>query len=292
MNIRTDLAIEQRELHPHEEEGVQSEEFTSGKATISRIKITNEAGQQALGKAKGTYITVEVPPISTDAGIDAELTETLSKELENLLPQSGLVLVAGLGNSDITPDALGPKAASTVLATRHITGEVAKATGLGDLRGVAVLSPGVLGQTGIETGEIIAGIVEKIKPTAVIVIDALASRRLQRLGCTVQMTDSGISPGAGVGNNRKEISAATLGVPVIAIGVPTVVEAATLAYDITGSEPDDEKLSEIEPRGAKMIVTPREIDTLISRAAMLISHSINCALQKSLTPDDLLSLVS
>lgn len=292
MGIRTDLAIEQRELHPGEADGVQSEEFSRGGAAVSRIKITNAAGERALGKPMGTYITAEVPSISTDAGLCSELAAVISGELERLLPERGSVLVAGLGNKNITPDALGPKAASSVLATRHITGETARLTGLEDLRGVAVLAPGVLGQTGIETGEIIAGIAEKIKPSAVIVIDALASRRLSRLGCTVQMTDTGISPGAGVGNNRREISSSTLGVPVIAVGVPTVVEAATLAYDLTGSEPDGERLGSIEPSGAKMIVTPREIDALITRAAALISHSINCALQKSLSPEDLAALIS
>mgnify|MGYP005768836775 FL=1 len=292
MNIRTDLAIEVRELHPENIDGVENEEIKRGSITISKITVTNETGAKALGKPVGKYITADIPPLSEDSGFDSEAAQVLSEELESLLPKDGSVLVTGLGNNDITPDALGPKAASHVLATRHITGETAKLAGLDNLRKVAVLSPGVLGQTGIETGEIIAGIAAKINPSAVIVIDALASHRLKRLGCTVQMTDTGISPGSGVGNNRKEISKSTLGIPVIAIGVPTVVEASTLAYDITGSEPDNERLSEIEPRGTKMIVTPREIDTLISRASALISHAINCALQKSLSPDDLMMLVS
>lgn len=292
MNIRTDLAVEARELHTENIDGVESEEIKRGNITITKITVVNEAGAKALGKPVGKYITADIPPLSEDSGFDSEAAETLSEELENLLPGEGAVLVTGLGNNDITPDALGPKAASHVLATRHITGETAKLAGLDNLRKVAVLAPGVLGQTGIETGEIIAGIAARINPAAVVVIDALASHRLKRLGCTVQMTDTGISPGSGVGNNRKEISKATLGIPVIAIGVPTVVEASTLAYDITGSEPDSQRLSEIEPQGTKMIVTPREIDTLISRASALISHAINCALQKSLSPDDLMMLVS
>ena len=292
MNIRTDLAVEARELHPEDAQGVESEEARYGNITVSRITVTNEAGAVSLGKPIGKYITADIPPLSEDAVFDSEAAEALSRELDDLIPKDGDILVAGLGNNDITPDALGPKAASRILATRHITGETAKLAGLDGLRRVAVLAPGVLGQTGMETGEIIAGIAAKIKPAAVIVIDALASHRLKRLGCTVQMTDSGISPGSGVGNNRKEISKSTLGIPVIAIGVPTVVEATTLAYDITGSEPDSERLSEIEPRGSKMIVTPREIDTLISRAAALISHAVNCSLQKSLSPDELMMLVS
>lgn len=221
--------------------------------------------------------------------MDEDQITAIKNELFSLVPQDGVVLVVGLGNTNITPDALGPKTASRVLATRHITQEIARSVGLEGLRGVAVLSPGVLGQTGIETSEIIMGTIQRVNPSAVIVIDALASRRLSRLGCTVQMADTGISPGSGVGNVRTEISQDTLGVPVISVGVPTVVDATTLAYDLIGTQPQDTQL--VEPRGAKMIVTPREIDILIDRAAQLLSHSINCALQPSIEPDILLSLV-
>lgn len=289
MQIRTDLALEQRELLPEESEGIISEEIQVGDAHITRIQVINEKGAETMGKKIGTYITVEVPPFSDDGGLEENHLTAIRGELSRLLPAEGLILVVGLGNTQITPDALGPKTAKQILATRHITGEIARSVGLGDLRGVAVLAPGVLGQTGIETSEIIAGAVEKIKPAAVVAVDALASRRLSRLGCTVQMSDTGISPGAGVGNIRKEISQETLGVPVISVGVPTVVDAATLAYDLTGKTPEDTQM--VEPRGAKMIVTPREIDLLIDRAARLVSHSINCALQPSIDPEVLLSLV-
>ncbi|HHW45564.1 MAG TPA: GPR endopeptidase [Clostridiales bacterium] len=288
MQIRTDLALEQHELNP-EVEGIESEEITVGKAKITRITVLNEKGEQAIGKKRGRYITVEVPPFSDDSGMDEDQITAIKNELANMIPKEGVVLVVGLGNTNITPDALGPKTASRVLATRHITQEFARSIGLEGLRGVAVISPGVLGQTGIETSEIIMGTIQRVNPSAVIVIDALASRRLARLGCTVQMADTGISPGSGVGNERAEISKDTLGVPVISIGVPTVVDATTLAYDLLGEKPQQSQL--VEPRGAKMIVTPREIDILIDRAAQLLSHSINCALQPSIDPEVLLSLV-
>lgn len=293
MQIRTDLAVEQREIAQGPKgdiDGIESEELDVGEAHITRIRVINEAGEQKINKRIGTYVTVEVPPFSDDAGMDENLLSAIKSELRNLLPEKGLILVAGLGNTQITPDALGPKTASRVLATRHISGEIARSAGLGDLRDVAVLAPGVLGQTGIETSEIIAGTVERVKPAAVIVVDALASRRLGRLGCTVQMSDTGISPGAGVGNSRKEISQATLGVPVISVGVPTVVDAATLVYDLTGIEPEDNQL--VEPRGAKMIVTPREIDLLVERASQMVAHSINCALQPGLDSETLLALTT
>ena len=203
-------------------------------------------------------------------------------------------MVVGLGNENITPDALGPKVAQSVLATRHIPGEIARSTGLDKLRAVAVLRTGVTGQTGIETGELIQSVVKKIRPTALIVVDALAARGLKRLGCTLQISDTGIAPGAGVGNHRMKISEDTLGVPVIAIGIPTVVDAATLLCDLLDS--DDEKthreLSDaVSPGGNSMVVTPREIDLLIDRASHLLSLSINLALHPDMESSDLFSLL-
>ena len=210
------------------------------------------------------------------------------------MPVNGLVLVAGLGNIEITPDALGPKAASGVLATRHISGEIARSTGLDRLRAVAVINTGVTGQTGIETGELLLGVIQRVRPSAMIVIDALASRRLGRLGCTVQISDTGISPGAGVGNHRFRIDAGSMGIPVIAIGVPTVVDALTLAFDLL--DIDDERQSvalreAVSPEGRTMVVTPKEVDLLVERAARLISLSINYALQSDMEPEDLLCLL-
>lgn len=174
--------------------------------------------------------------------------------------------MVGLGNKRITPDALGPLAAEKILATRHISGEIARSTGLDKLRPVAVVKTGVTGETGIETAEMISSIVKRIKPTAVITIDALASKSLSRLGCTIQITDTGISPGAGVGNSRAAINYETLGVPVVAIGIPTVVDAATLAIDILNAETEmqaSQIAREVTPKGNKMVVTPGEIDLCV-----------------------------
>ena len=294
MEFRTDLALENKEeLGGNVPRGVTVDELSIGRARITRIRVENEEGAAALSRPKGNYITIEVPPFSDTAGeIDERLT-AVSTELAKLLPEEGEILVAGLGNSDITPDALGPKAAARVLATRHISGELARSAGLGDLRKVSVVSPGVLGQTGIETGELLAGIAEKTHPAAVIAVDALASRRLSRLGCTIQISDTGISPGSGVGNHRQEISRKTLGVPVIAVGVPTVVDAATLVCDLAGATDEERSRlkAAVEPRGASMVVTPREIDLLIDRAADMVSLGINQALHPHILPEDMKLLV-
>ncbi len=287
MSIRTDLAIECREQITDEIEGISSEHLSFDSVSITRLNILTADAANKLGKPTGTYITVDVPPFADDAPTDDKLITAIKTELLRLLPKDGTVLMIGLGNTDITPDAFGPKTADRVLATRHITGELSKSAGLGELRGVAVIAPGVLGQTGIETVEILSGIVDKIKPCCVIAVDALASRSLLRLGCTVQMSDSGISPGAGVGNRRLKICEETLGIPVISIGVPTVVDAVTLASDLTGCDCDEV----VEPRGKKMMVTPQEIDLIIDRASHTVAHAINCALQPHLSHKVLLELV-
>jgi spore protease len=222
--------------------------------------------------------------------------EALAEEIKKLLPKEGLVLIAGLGNYQVTPDALGPKTASLTFATRHIQGEIARSTGLDGLRPVAVLAPGVLGQTGMETGEILASLCKELKPSAVIVVDAMASRKTERVGTTIQICDTGISPGSGVGNARPQLNSETLGVPVIAMGVPTVVDAKTLAADLAmqsgAQESAVEKLqNSAEPHGTAMIVTPREIDLLIERAAKLLSLAINTALHPDFTPEDFALLV-
>ena len=267
---------------------MECEELQVGNVKITRIKVLDKAGEQAVGKPTGTYITIEGDPFSNESPIDDSRRAAVSTELTRLLPKEGAILVAGLGNSDITPDALGPKTARGILATRHIDGELSQSLGLGTLRSVSAISPGVLGKTGIETAEIIFGIVSRIKPAAVIVVDALASRRLSRLGTTVQICDSGISPGSGVGNSRCEISAKTLGVPVIAVGVPTVVDAATLAEDILSGEG---KQYSPTADSKNMMVTPREIDTMIDRAAGVVSMAINCSLHPHISPEDLAALV-
>ncbi len=195
------------------------------------------------------------------------------------------MLIAGLGNRNITPDALGPESCSFILPTRHIGKDIQKSTGLGALRPVAVTAPGVLGQTGVETAEIIHGLVNSLSPCAVIVIDAFAARKLSRLGSTIQISDSGIVPGSGVGNSRSEISKNILGVPVISIGIPTVVDALTLANDIMQNNSESKN-------GENMIITPREIDLVISRGAKLIGMIINKALQPDISVSEMLELVS
>ncbi len=294
MERRTDLAVEERELLGEDIKGAEYSEEDKGGLHIERLRITAERAAQLLKKPMGTYITAQLPPLTDNIRDTDERVGVLAGEIGRLLPVNGLVLVAGLGNVEITPDALGPKAASKILATRHITGEVARSTGLDRLRAVAVLNTGVTGQTGIETGELLLGVIRSIRPSAIVVIDALASRRLERLGCTVQISDTGISPGAGVGNRRLRIDAQTMGVPVVAVGVPTVVDALTLAFDLL--DIDDERMGmelsrAVSPQGRTMVVTPKEIDLLINRASHLISLSVNMALQSGIDTDDLLDLL-
>ena len=271
MTGRSDLALECSQ-------GLEKEHVstrTENGVVIEKIRITSEEHSRMTGKPIGTYITAAFRDLA-DSGSDlADKAEPISRELSSLIPKDGLILAAGLGNRQITPDALGPKTADKLLATRHIAGEAAKSMGLGALRPVAVISPGVLGQTGVETIEILRSVCEKIKPTAVIVIDALAARETKHLGRTVQLCDTGISPGAGVGNDRPAINEKSLGVPVVGIGVPTVIDARTVW----------EKAEE------NLMVTPREIDILIERASKLIACAINLTLQPDFDPIDLMNAV-
>lgn len=291
MDFRTDLALERQELLGESQNaGVLSQKETKDNVKITRIDVKTDEASSRLLKPKGKYVTVEVPPFSSDAEIFDGRLSALSSELDVMLPKSGTVLAVGLGNVSITPDALGPKSVGYVFATRHISKELAKSIGFESLRAVASISPGVLGQTGIETGEIIRGVVDRIKPAAVITVDALASRNLSRLGCTVQMSDTGISPGSGVGNTRQRLDESTLGVKVISIGVPTVVDGATLANDLIDKQ--NSGTYSVLPESERMMVTPKEIDLLIERASKLVGMAINCALQKSISPKDIMSLVS
>ena len=294
MERRTDLAIEERELMGEDVKGVDYSEEQINGLHIERLRILTERAGQLLKKPVGTYVTAQLPPLTDNIRDTDKRVSALSDEIRRLLPVNGLVLVTGLGNIGITPDALGPKTASKVLATRHISGEIARSTGLDKLRAVAVLNPGVTGQTGIETGELLHGVIKNIRPSAVIAVDALASRRLERLGCTVQISDTGISPGAGVGNRRVRIDAQTMGVPVIAIGVPTVVDALTLAFDLLDIDDEKEGMAlnrAVSPQGRAMVVTPKEIDLLTDRAARLISLAVNMALQSDIETEDLLDLL-
>lgn len=295
MNFRTDLALERQEyIKSKTIDGVESSEETKDNVKITTISVTNPNGEKAIGKPMGKYVTLEISSLMKNSSLIDCAAEVLAPELKKLLPGSGVVLVVGLGNEKITPDALGPKCISLMFATRHIGSELAKSVGLGRLRSVAAIAPGVLGQTGIETAEVIEAVAKKINPAAVVIIDALASRRLSRLGTTVQMSDTGISPGSGVGNRRVEISKKTLGIPVVAMGVPTVVDGATMAYDLLeefGIDPENERRTLNFKSESLMMVTPKEIDLLIERSAELIAMGINCAMQPDLSAEDLLALV-
>ena len=292
MIFQTDLALEKQEaLEAPSPRGVLHAVKEENGVRVTTICVRNEKGEQALGKPKGTYVTLELQTPLTDKPLLSALRRTLTGELCKLLPQTGTVLVAGLGNESITPDALGPRAARHLFATRHINGEIARVSGFDNLRPVAALTPGVLGQTGIETAEILESVVRGISPAAVIVIDALSSRRLSRLGTTVQLTDTGLSPGSGVGNKRAEISFRTLGVPVIAVGVPTVVDGATLISDWLDSYGIDPRRAPRLDDERFMMVTPKEVDLLIDRAAAVVAMGINCALQPTLSEQELLELV-
>ena len=281
MQLRTDLAVEAREIAGENVSGVEYKTYSENGLEISRLTVKNQKAKQSLGKEIGTYITIELPSLTDNFTETDQRLVTIGQEIRRLLPVHGLILVVGLGNMEITPDSLGPKTSSRVLATRHITGEIARATGLDKLRPVAVMQTGVTGQTGIETGEYILSVVKRIKPNAVVAIDALASRRLERLGCTLQISDTGISPGAGVGNHRTKINKETIGVPVIAIGVPMVVDAVTLVSDMLKamSENSREKLSEnISRQNQNMIVTPNDVDSISEKISDIISEGINMAL--------------
>lgn len=287
MNFRTDLALERCEnLDEKSLEGIRIDVIEESDAKITRIDVLNEKGEKTVGKPKGKYVTVEVTPFARHAQFIDDSLNAVAKEIRRILPREGSVLVAGLGNMSITPDALGPKCASMIFATRHITGELLRSTGLSGLRCVSSVATGVTGETGAEAGEIIKGIVQTLGADVVITVDALAARNVNRLGTTIQMCDTGIVPGSGVGNSRQEISRKTVGVPVISIGVPTVVDAATLIMDCTGEE------KHISEKAQSMMVTPREVDLMIERAAKLTSLAINCALQPDITPEDMLMLTT
>lgn len=290
MYLRTDLAVEARELAGGSVKGIDYKTYSESGLSISRLTVKTEKAKQTLGKDIGTYITVALPSLTDNFTSTDKRLEAIGREIRRLIPVNGLILVVGLGNEEITPDALGPKTALKVLATRHIQGELARSAGLDGLRPVAVMNTGVTGQTGIETGEYILSVVKRIRPNAVVVIDALASRRLERLGTTLQISDAGISPGAGVGNHRTRINKDTIGVPVISVGVPTVVDVQTLAGDLLGLERQGE-LENLPKLSRNMVVIPREIDLLTERASRLLGFALNAALQDKFSLSELVELM-
>lgn len=282
MAARTDLALELSEGLKEKTEGVEQSSETDGEIKITRIKITSEKGERAINRPLGDYITLEFPPLFKISDYSS-LKNAVIRELYRLLSEKKeRILVAGLGNTDITPDAVGPLTVRQILATRHITGQFAESIGLKGLKSVSVISPGVLGQTGIETTELIKCAVDATKPDAVIVIDALAAGSAARLFRSLQLCNTGITPGSGVKNSRREISVKTLGVPVIAIGVPTVMDAESLAAELTGCETE---------KSADMFVTPKDVDLLCDRISEILSQALNIYLQPEIDRDIIAQLV-
>ncbi len=296
MILRTDLALDIKDTKSDFIDGIEYHKDIKDNCIITRINITNQNGSKELQKPIGRYITIELPSL-TDNFVDTDnILYNISSEIKSILPdnenKNNMALVVGLGNEEITPDALGVRCMDFILATRHLSKELSKSIGLDKLRPVAVFSTSVLGKTGIESGEIILSIIKKINPSYLIVVDALATRKLSRLGCTVQISDSGISPGAGVGNNRFKINKDNMGIPVISIGIPTVVDANTLICDLLNMDISNIISKKSEIISKNMIVTPKEIDLLIQRASKLIGMAINCALQTEYSLDLLKSLMA
>lgn len=307
-NFRTDLALERTDIYRkinklNEIDGVEStEKEINDNIKVSRVKIINQNGEQAIGKPQGTYITIDVKKLKVAREDEIQKTsEVLSEELRNIIDQhidkQGEILIVGLGNIYVTPDSLGPKVTNEIDVTRHIIKYLPQYIEEGS-RPVSAIAPGVLGTTGIETVEILKGIVDNVKPKLLVVIDALASRSIDRISSTIQLSDTGIIPGAGVGNTRQEISQQTLGIPVVAIGIPTVVELATLVSDgidifidkLQEKAESNEYLNKLQENDKyeevkealnvgeyNMIVTPKEIDDLIENMKDIVARGINFA---------------
>lgn len=298
--IRTDLAMESGacagglsgvSTHTHRHEGIEE----------IQVIIETEEAAEALGKPRGRYITLCHPAIlHAEAKERKALARTIADTLRNLLPPFGDLMVVGLGNRHVTADALGSRVVEELLVTRHMRQMTDEAL-QGRLRGVCAVAPGVLGVTGMETAEMVQGIVEHARPAAVIAIDALAARESGRICTTVQVTDTGIQPGSGVGNHRLGLTRETLGVPVIAVGVPMVVYAAVIARDALSMLLSDVGLPEEEHAQAmdalidkviqngmgELVVTPREVDELVGRVARILADGLNMALQPRLSEEEI-----
>lgn len=306
VNFRTDMAVERNDMYKKQNgqiDGVEVQNEEKENIKITRVKIINEEGEKALNKPKGNYITLDIKNIKTIDNEQIEkISDNLAEELRNIIKEhisdTEDILIVGLGNLYVTPDALGPKVVPEIEITRHILEYMPKAMPE-DTRPVSAISPGVLGTTGIETMEILKGIVENVKPKMLIVIDALATRSIERISSSIQIADTGIVPGAGVNNTRKEISQKTLGIPVIALGIPTVVDLASITNDCIDlfienlqqkamsndylnklREQDNyEEIKEaLVPKDYNMIVTPKEIDKLIENMSKIVATGINMAM--------------
>ena len=279
--VRTDLALEARESFEEDDVEIRGESIDESydeerDIRVTKVCIETENGAKAMGKPVGTYITLEAPGLSEpDEGYHREVSEKLAEYLRELLgtEEEKSVLVVGLGNRDVTPDALGPETVGNLLITRHVVREYGKvALGKEKVHLVSGIVPGVMAQTGMETFEIIKGIIEETGPDVVVAIDALAARSSKRLNRTIQISDAGIYPGSGVGNHRNSLTQESLGIPIVAIGVPTVVDAATIIYDATGDR------NAISPNLNTMFVTPKDIDETVKRLSFTISEALNIAL--------------
>lgn len=304
--IRTDLAMESTSAHSGGDlPGVQVSGWEAGGVLITEVQITTKEGASLIGKPVGHYITLECEGVrqhSSDAR--TAVSTLLGEELSRLLPErtNAPVLVAGLGNRMVTPDSLGPLTVDATLVTRHLFRELPHLTD-NRMSPVCAVAPGVLGITGIETLEMIRALVDAVHPRAVIAIDALSARAVNRVGSTVQLTDTGIQPGSGVGNHRMALTEETLGVPVLAIGVPMVIYAATIARDafeqLSGEArtPEDEQSLDrmieelLSGSMGEMIVTPREVDTLVADAAKMLAGGINRALHPGLSNQEILTMM-
>lgn len=319
--VRTDLALEARETaavkHGNAIPGVHMETSDdAGDMIVTRMAITSEEGAQAIGKQVGRYVTIEVPRLrEKDSDLQDKVSARLAAEFSRFLEEIGVtkdarVLIIGLGNYNVTPDALGPLVVENVMVTRHFFELMPEQVSPG-YRAVSAVAPGVLGTTGIETSEIVQGIVEKSRPDLVIAIDALASRALERVNTTIQIADTGIHPGSGVGNKRKGLTREFLHVPVIAIGVPTVVYASTIVgstmdmmlehfknqtsktgqiFGLLDSMDENERLQlakeVLDPVGHNLLVTPKDIDQFIEDMANIIASGLNAALHEAVNQDN------
>ena len=281
---RTDLALEAKEIWQEGASktsrlpGVRARTQKQEGYAVTKVEILNDRGAQALGKPVGRYFTVDLSSYSQRReGFFDRAVRVVGRQLRTLLPEKGSLLVVGLGNEQMTPDAIGPLALRQVLVTRHLISALPEH--FGSFRGVAALAPGVLGATGIETVEAVSAHTAQLHPAAVIVIDALAARRMGRVCTTIQLSDSGLVPGSGVGNHRHPLNQDTLGIPVLSIGVPTVVDAATVAADLL----EQSGVADIDPerlrQGDSMFVTPKDIDAQVRDLAKVVGYAIDWAVQ-------------
>lgn len=292
MKPETDLVLEATELlrasakDPGRLPGVSSRELERCGVPVTEVRILSPEGQKQVGKPMGTYLTLTIDSAaSADREQFCSAAQAVAESLRSLLElqEGDSVLVVGLGNRNITADALGPLAAERTLVTRHLVTHLPET--FGAFRSVSAVTTGVLGTTGVESGELVEALKNRVKPSAVIAVDALAARSASRLGTTLQLSDSGIVPGSGVGNARQALNRDTLGVPVIAIGVPTVIRATTLCADLGGEEEEQERLR-------ALVVTPKEIDSLVNSLSRIVGTGISLALQDGLGVEEVEALMN